>query len=288
MKRIVALFLAAALCIGFTGCAKEKGEKEVIGKKEKIIAVSILPQKNFVEEVCGDNFEVVTMIPPGASPETYEPTPAEMKSLEQASVYFSMGVPSEQNYILPNIKSGTDVVDLHKLVARSHQELDINGERDPHIWLSPKRVMAMVSIIAETLGGIDSEKAELYNENTLNYIEKLSQLEQEVSSMFAQKKNRDFIVFHPSFGYLADDYGLNMYALEEHGKEATAKGLAEMTDFAKQKRIKTIFYQAENSGKQALAFAEEIGGKAVSLNPLAENYITNFKSMAQAISDSLS
>ena len=78
-----------------------------------------------------------------------------------------------------------------------------------------------------------------------------------------------------------------MYALEQDGKEATAKRLAELTDFAKQKNIKTIFYSAENSGRQTTAFAEEIGGKAVPLNPLAEDYIENFKKMAEAISSAL-
>lgn len=283
--KILTLFLAAVLCFSFSGCGKNAEKEKESGKK--IIAVSIVPEATFVEKVCGDNFEIVTMIPPGASPETYEPTPQEMQRLEQAEVYFSIGVPAEENSILPSVSADTEIISLHTMVGRSHKELKIGEERDPHIWLSPKRAMAMVAIIGEVLSEKDPQNKEKYAENVTNYISELEALDEKVRSIFGEKTGGKFIAFHPAFGYFADDYGLTMYALEEHGKEATAKRLADMADLAKKENIKTVFYQAENAGKQAEAFAEEIGGKAISLEPLAADYINNIRKMAKSISEAI-
>ena len=77
-----------------------------------------------------------------------------------------------------------------------------------------------------------------------------------------------------------------MYSLEESGKEATPEKMAELIDLAKEKGITTVFSQAEIDSKQPDAFAEDIGGQKVMLAPLAENYIENLKSMADAIAAS--
>jgi len=78
-----------------------------------------------------------------------------------------------------------------------------------------------------------------------------------------------------------------MYSLEENGKEATPRKLAEMIDLARDEGNKTIFSQAEIDSKQPDAFAEEIGGEKIMLTPLSEDYIANLKSMADAIAGSM-
>ena len=94
---------------------------------------------------------------------------------------------------------------------------------------------------------------------------------------------REFLVYHPAFGYLAAEYGLTMYALESEGSEATAPEMAAMVDLARERNIRVIFYQAETDSRQAEAFATEIGGRAVMLSPLAEDYVENLEIMAEAI-----
>lgn len=104
----------------------------------------------------------------------------------------------------------------------------------------------------------------------------------------ANLENRKFMVYHPSFSYLAQDFNLKMYVLEQDGKEAVAGHIAKMIDFAKAEGIKVIFYQAEFFSTQATAFAEEIGGKTIKLAPLAPNYIENLKSMFDLFHEVLS
>lgn len=246
-----------------------------------IIAVSIVPEVEFIKAISGEDFEIITMIPPRASPENYEPTPLEKQKFEKAKVYFSMGVPTEENNILPNISANTRVVKLDEVVRIVYEDLTFeNGSRDSHIWLSPKRVVVMVEEMAEVLGELKPENKELYKENADKYIEQLQNVSTEIKNIVAGKENKKFVVYHPAFAYLADELGMEMYALEEEGKEATAQSLKEKIDLAKKEGIKYIFYQAEIDSSQSEAYAEEIGGQTMKLEPLAQDYINNLKEMA--------
>ncbi|WP_304508172.1 metal ABC transporter solute-binding protein, Zn/Mn family [Anaerotignum sp.] len=274
----------------FAGCANKQADTNAgTGTEEKpIVAVSIVPEETFVKAVCGDMADVVVLIPPGSSPENYEPTPKEMEQFSNAKVYFTMGVPTEEANILPKAGEMNDlrIISLQDDVSKLYPDLELApGERDPHIWLSPKRAMVMVQSIAREMGEIDPENKNEYDENAQEYIKQLEDLDKEIQKALEGVENRKLIVFHPAFGYLADDYGLEMYALEEEGKEATPQKLQEMIDLAKKENIKAIFYQAEISSAQAESFAEEIGGKTVQLEPLASDYIENLKNMAKLISE---
>lgn len=277
MKKFFALFFIMAVFLStFSGCAvPQNAEKPVI-------AVSIIPESTFVKAVVGEKFDVVTLIPSGASPETYEPTPKEITALYNAKVYFSIGVPSEVG-ILKNVQKDTLLVPLHEKTAEKYPDLTLDGGRDPHIWLCPERAKFMVSIIADTISEADPENAEFYRQNAQNYINEIEKEILAAKTILENAETRDFMVFHPSFQYYANYFGLNMYALEQHGKEATAKDLAQMVDFAKARKIKAVFYQAEATSKQAKTFADEIGGKAVMLEPLSANYAENLSKMAKEI-----
>lgn len=284
-KKVLILMLVMVIVLLSSCNLTNQTNKEKNKDKKMVVAVSIVPQANFVKAVCGDLVEVVTMIPPGSSPENYEPTPKEIQKFSDATIYFSIGVPTEKNNIIPSVADDTKVIALQEIVSKKYPDLLIGGNRDPHIWLSPKRVMVMVNAIADEMSNIDPNNKDIYNANAKKYIEELQKVDNELKKSFDGMSNRKFIVYHPAFGYLADEYNLEMYALEEEGKEATAQRIIEMIDFAKKENIKAIFYQAEISKEQAKSFAEEIGGKTVMLSPLAEDYIDNIKDMAKTMAE---
>jgi zinc transport system substrate-binding protein len=284
MRNIVAITLILSTICLF-GCSKETINET---KDEKpMIAVSIVPEQTFVEAVCGDLVDIVTLIPPGNSPENYEPTAQVMEKFSDASLYFSIGVPTEEANILPNA-GDVKVISLKEEVAKVYEDRTFeSGERDPHIWLSPKRVKVMVEVIAREMGELDPDHKETYDKNATDYIAQLDEVDQAMKNALEGVTNKKFIVYHPAFGYIADDYGLKMYTLEEEGTEATAQHLQEMIDLAKKESIKVIFYQEEMDSSQSEAFAEEIGGKTIELAPLAADYINNLKNMAQTLDEAL-
>jgi zinc transport system substrate-binding protein len=278
IQKLSALLLALALC--FTGVS-------ALAEASKLtVAVTILPQKALVEGVAQGLADVLVIVPAGSSPGNYEPTPMEMEAFSKASVYFTIGVPTEEANILPSATDMT-VVDLPTLVAAAYPDRTFpSGGRDPHIWLSPKRAIVMVNAIADTLAQVDAANADTYKANAQSYVAELTELDQYIAAAFDGMVSKAFIAYHPAYGYLADDYGLTMYSLEENGKEATPEKMMELVDLAKEKGLTTVFSQAEIDSKQPDAFAEEIGGTKVMLAPLAENYIENLTSMADAIAAS--
>lgn len=282
-KKIISIILASVmLVVIFSGCVKSNSNVH-----KTTIAVSIVPEATFVKAVVSDKADVITMIPPGSSPESYEPTPQQMAKFSDSRVYFTIGVPAEKNNIIKNVNEKTDIVSLEDIVATKYKDLMLGEERDPHIWLSPKRAIVIVETIRDKMNEIDPANKEYYTENAKKYIDELSSINDDINDALKDVKNRKFIVYHPAFGYLADDYNLTMYALENEGKEATPQNLQNMINLAKAENIKVIFYQAEIDSSQSKAFAEEIGGKTIGLDPLSGDYIKNLKGMAKLMAENM-
>ncbi len=289
LRSILGLTLVFCM-LSAAGCSSNEETTETTGDavvEKPIIAVTIVPQQAFVEAVCGDLAEVIVMVPPGNSPGNYEPTPEQMEQLADASIYFTIGIPTETANILPEIPDIT-AISLQDAVSAAYPDRTFaSGSRDPHIWLSPKRAIVMVEAIAQAMSELDAANTEVYQENADAYIAQLEELDAEIAATFEGLTNKDFIVYHPAFGYFADDYGLTMYALEESGKDATPEALQDMVDLANEKDIKVIYSQAEIDSSQVAAFAEEIGGTSVQLDPLSGDYINNLKNMAETLAGAM-
>lgn len=289
IKRAAVFLLAILTAVPlFYGCKKEQ-RNEISQPKKLTVAVTILPQEAFVKAVCGDLVNILTIVPPGSSPESYEPTTKQMEEFAKADIYFTIGVPAEQSKSLFQAEK-KNLVKLEESVAKVYPDLTLKGAgRDPHIWLSPKRAVVMVKTIAEEMAKLDPEHAEVYSGNALAYITQLEELDNTIKNMFSyvQSDKRKFITYHPSFGYFAADYGLEMVAIETEGREATAQDLQNLIDFAKENGLKAIFSQKESDSRQPEAFAQEIGGEVIILDPLSNDYINNMKSMAEQIAGTM-
>ena len=279
MKKSILILMVFLMMLSGCGVSKNKEKTE---KDNFLVAVSIPPEEEFVRRVCEDKAEILTLIPPGSSPETYEMSPKDIARLSESDVYFSIGVPAEEASIMPSAEDLNDV-QLDEYVKQFYLDLTLDGGRDPHVWLSAKRAIAMVEKIAQSMAILDVENKDFYFKNANEYISELMATDGEIRDLIENSNTRDFIVFHPSFGYFADEYGLNMYALEKDGKEPSVAQMAQMVDFSKELGINAVFYQSESDSSRARVFAEEIGAKAVELSPLAENYKENLLSMAKTI-----
>ncbi|MBF8984245.1 zinc ABC transporter substrate-binding protein [Lutibacter sp. B2] len=283
------------MIITISGCESKKLDNS--NREKKItVAVSIVPQENFVRAVSGDLVNIITMIPPGNSPANYQPTPKQMIEFSESKVYFSMGVPTEEANILPKVEDlnkDIKVVSLADKVGEVYphrtfsEEAHDHSGRDPHIWLSPKRVKVMIKVIKDELILLDPNNKSTYEKNADEYIAKLDEVDHEIKDTLNGFNQQSFIIYHPVLGYFADDYGLKMMAIEEDGKETTVKKLQEVIDLAKKENIKFVFYQQEFDSKQAETIAKEIRGATVKVAPLAPNYIENLKSIANTFKDVL-
>lgn len=262
------------------------------------MGVSILPQKYFAERIGGEWAEVSAAIPPGASPANYQPTPKEIGALEVTDLFFGLGVPAENLYrpILDSESGPPLWVDQQEKVAsivgllhldeeEKAAEGHAHGAADPHIWLSPRRAKVMAEEMAEVMGAALPAQRAYFRKNLEGLLEEIEETDVYISDRLSPYKGRPFILYHPSYGYFAQDYGLELWAVESEGKDATARRLKELVDKAKAARVRDVFYQAESDSAQSRALAEELGGKTVRLEPLAYGYPEGLKRAADLLAE---
>lgn len=180
-----------------------------------------------------------------------------------------------------------DTHDNHKHDEDSHINHDNHKHDglDPHIWMSPKRVKVIIETIKDSLIEQDPNNSKYYSSNAEKYIQELTKLDNYITNSLKSNEIKSFIIYHPSLGYLADDYGLNMLSIEQEGKKATIDTIKSVVDFANDNNINVIFYQEEFDSKQAKVIADEIEGNVVSLDILSKDYINNMKKIIDALTD---
>ena len=154
--------------------------------------------------------------------------------------------------------------------AHEHDHSHSHGEFDPHTWLSPKNGLAQAKVIADKLSEIDPANKDYYMENYKKIEDELNAMIDEYTEKFEKLENKNFLVSHQAFGYLARDFGLNQIALTSltSTEDADAKTLKEAVDEAKNLGINTIFYEMGGSSKSADTIANELGANTVPLNTL--------------------
>jgi len=271
----MAVFLAGTLA----------SQPSISEKTEKIgVAVTILPQAEFVKKVGGEKVQVTVMIPPGASPHTYEPTPKQLIEVSKAKIYFQVGsgVDFELSFMDKIVE-----VNSKMWVVNCSEGIKII-DKDPHVWLSPKNAKIMVRNIYSALARIDPENEGYYRKNMESYLKELDNLDEEIREILGNITNRRFMIYHPAWGYFARDYNLTQIPVEKEGKEPTARGLIALINQAEKLKIKVIFVSPQFDRKKAETIAENIHGRIVFLDPLAKDYVNNLRSAALELARSMS
>jgi zinc transport system substrate-binding protein len=261
------------------------------------VFVSILPQKYFVQQIGMDLVNVQVMVQPGANPATYEPKPAQVTALATARIYFSIGVPFESIWLEKITASNPKLMvaptdhGILKLSMDAHhhieQKANLENKKDhhtdladPHIWTSPPLVMLQARSILIALQACDPPNRAFYETNYKHFIDDLIDLDAELRQILDDKRGASFLVFHPSWGYFADAYGLQQIAIEIEGKDPKPAQLQALISTAKKKNIKAVFVQPQFSTKNADVIAKAIGGLVVPADPLAADWAANLRTQA--------
>ncbi len=271
------------------------------------VYVSIPPQAYFVERIGAERVRVEVLLKPGQSPAMFTLTPRRMADLARADVYFGIGVPFEQalrprfeepsrrlifvdtarGLPLRRIDDGHEIDQSEAGVEhREHNDVHQHGA-DPHTWLNPLLAVRQVETIRDTLTELDPEGTETYRRNTTALIEDLRRVHERIAHKLKPYKGRDLFVYHPSFGYFTDAYGLRQVAVEGKGRAPGPRRIERLIQTARRRRVKVIFAQPQFSRAGAKALAEAIDGEVVELDPLARHYLHNLEKMATKIQRAL-
>lgn len=258
--------------------------------QEKTLYVSILPIRSLVKEIVDEDFRIEVLVPPGASPETFEPTPRQFIGLNEAQLVFNVGLLEFETALLDKIEDRTKIVDLSRGIVRiegSCAHAGRNGSDhahgvDPHVWTSPRALQRMAENAYEAIHARWPDSAK-YTANHARLQEELRQLDLRTAEKIARSGIRYFIIYHPALTYYARDYGLRQEAVEADGKEPSAKRLTALIRQARKDDIGRILYQSQFPVSVVETIARDIGAECAEIDPLREDAIANIDSITDLI-----
>lgn len=250
----------------FTACGTEK-------KSDKLkIVTSFYPIYIETLNIAGnvEGVEVVNLTPPQTGClHDYQLTTEDMKTLETADIFVVNGLGME-SFMDKVISARKDL----KIIDASKTEdiylLKDGDDINPHVWMSITYAMAQVREINRQLCELDPAHAEKYKMNALEYLNKLSDLRDEMHLALDNLPNKDIITFHEAFPYFASEFKFNIVGVieREPGTEPTPQELKETIEKVNSLPVKIIFIEPQYSPKAADTIANETGAIISVLDPV--------------------
>ena len=290
------IYCIALLGVILAGCAEEPGTPK------ETCYVSILPIRYIVQEIVGPDLNIEVLVPPGASPETFEPTPKQFVKLQQAPLIFNVGLIDFETTLLAKIQNPVKIVDLSRGIqliegtcahGKSKGRSDKGMDRpehdhghdhgvDPHVWTSPKalKIMAENAFTAIREQYPDSVK---YRDNFEHLIQKIDELDARTRQKIELSGVKYFIVYHPALTYYARDYGIRQVAIETDGKEPSARQLAGIIRNARKDKVRKIFYQNQFPKSVVEVIAQDMEAEYIEIDPLDEQVLENIDRITDLI-----
>jgi zinc transport system substrate-binding protein len=291
------------------GCGTAPAARDQHDPAQRIaVAVSVPPQAYFVEKIGGDHVRVEVMIPTGSSHVDYSPSPRQVAALAGARIYIKVGHPAfevETHSIVPFLARLPKilVVDMSQgmdLIAGEgsegwHADQDPEEDHhhqggDPHVWVAPSTVRVAARNIAATLQAADPGHAAEYAANLRAFEAEIDALDREIRERLgagaaAGAGTRKFMVYHPSWGYFAHEYGLEQIAIEAEGKEPSAQRLIQLIDRGRAENVKVIFVQGGFPRKSAQVIADAVGGRVLTADPQERDWADNLRRVAAELGE---
>jgi zinc transport system substrate-binding protein len=225
--------------------------------------------------------EVTTLMSAGDSPHTWEPLPAQVKTIADARLMVVNGAGLEfwmEKVVQAAASPDLLIVDTSVLPAIEDSLLTVDDEQagedshhgvNPHIWLDPVLARQQVEAIAQALIMVDPGSKETYLENAAAYVAELKSLDEEIREATESFSIREFIAFHPAWTYFAGRYGLVEAAvIEETPGQDSSAHKKEVIDLARALGIRAIFAEPQFNPQAAESIAEEVGAEVLFLDPM--------------------
>ena len=293
------LIIYVALCsFMFASCGESKVDDR------RTVCVTIEPLRMFTETIAGDRFEVVSIVPSGSSPETYDPAPQQLITLAHSEAYFMAGYLGFELNWIDNLKEnnpdlpffdtsvGIDLLQLESGVDGLSSPAIMNdsghgghnhvGGVEPHVWNSAKNALIIADNICRGLSEIDPMNAEEYTHHTDSLKQVIRQTDAQIRKLISDT-SASFLIYHPALSYFARDYGLHQISIEENGKEPSPSQLQHLIEQCREENVKVIFVQQEFDVRNAELIAKELGVEAIRINPLSYDWSEEMIRIANAI-----
>lgn len=278
MQKIATLLISILFLVGCGGKIEDN---------RKTIFVTITPLQSLIDEITMGDFDVEVIVPKGASPETFEPTPKQVTSFSDAEFIFSTGLIDFEQSLIKRIDGKAELVNLSKdieLIAGScscgnhHHKHGI----DPHIWTSPRALRTMVTNAHDAIIAHYPDSVK-YTEATERLLERIADIDNYCATRIEAAGVEAIMIYHPAYTYFARDYGIEQIAIENDGKEPSLRQTTALIERAKEHNIKSILRQPQYSEDKVRAIATDAGAEVVTTDPLSEDILGEIKRVTEII-----
>jgi len=263
MRRLFSLWILLTLLLASCGLLASPS-----GTADPVILTSTSLLADVVRNIVGDRYQVESLLPIGADPHSYQPTPQDAAKIEQTKLLIINGLGYEQflQPLLDNVSGERKVIEAAAGITVREEA----GSVDPHAWLDPNNVIVYVENIREALTHYDPDGAATYQANADAYVAQLKELDawivQQVSQIPAERKL--LVTNHEALGYFAERYGFTITGtvIESFSSDAapSAQQMASLIDLIKLSGAPAIFLSAGDNTTLAQQIAAESGVRVVS------------------------
>ncbi|WP_037289402.1 metal ABC transporter solute-binding protein, Zn/Mn family [Saccharibacillus sacchari] len=297
----LALVIALAALLVLSACGRNSAGTIVEGKVN--VVTTFYPIYEFASAIGGDDANVINLLPTGVEPHDWTPRGQDIVNTSKAQLFFYngaglegwvpdflKGLDSDSEVKAVEVSQGVDLILTTEDDGHNHgaaeEDHDHEGEEhsedehavesadakhtDPHTWVSPKSALIMAGNIRDSLVEADPDHKAGYDERYEVLADKLTQLDAEFTEKLSPLKNKEIVVSHQAFGYLARDYGLSQHAIMGLSPDAEprAQDMLNLAKLVKEEGIRYIFFEELVSDKLAKTLADEAGVETLVLNPV--------------------
>ena len=244
-----------------------------------LVATSIYPLYEFARRTAGAHAEVIAFVPPGVEPHDWEPSPRDHTRIREARVFIYNGAGLEPWVAKlgegvpgagPLMVRATDGIPLLSAAPGAGAGASGGTASDPHVWLDPVLAQARVETIRAAVAKVDPVHAVTYAENARAFTARLEALHEAFAAGLRDCARREIVTSHAAGAYLARRYGLAVVPVMGLAPESepTPARLASIVRFAREKKVKYIFFETLVSPRLADTLAREIGAGTLVFNPI--------------------
>ncbi len=241
-------------------------------KQNKLtIATTIVPYKYLISEIAGNKVEILSSLPEKASPHHFDPSAKLIEEISQVDNYFRVGpyLNFEEVWLgkLKDMNSELRVFDLSD---------GINFiDHDPHVWLAPENLNIIAKNIFQNLVQLIPAEEETFEKNYNNFIKRNNKIKSEIDSVIVQKGIKTMLVYHGSWTYFANEFGIKQLVIEYGSKEPTPQKIKSILEEAKNYRVPVVFVDPQHGTASSQLIADELSIPISVLRPLEENVLKN-------------
>ena len=278
-RRRIARTLLVAAALSVAGCGASPHPAGGGDTDRLRVVASFYPLQWATQQVAGRYASVGSLTKPGAEPHDLELTPRDVATVADADlvVYLHGFQPAVDDAVAQeadgrrlDVSKAADLSLTYTPIEEGKQHSQEAGATDPHFWLDPVRLGAVVSVVADRLATLDPGHAAQLHRNATALQRRLSELDRAYRAGLTHCANPDLVTSHNAFGYLAQRYGLTQVGITglTPDNEPTPGDLADITAFVRAHHVKTIYYETLVSPAIAKTIAAETGASTEVLDPI--------------------